>query len=357
MKITTNKTEFLKGLTLVQGVVEKKKTLPILSNVLIEANKEEQQITLTATDLEIGIKTKFKSEIFKEGKITISAKKIFEIVKELTDEIIDIEVKDNNWIEIKNGKAKFNIVGLSAEEFPLINDKNSNEDLKLKTEVLKEIIDKTFYAISHDESKFNLNGIFLHTIKSEQGNYLRFVATDGHRLALKQIDNEENFEIRDKGTDENNILISIVDNNAIFKLNNTTLVMRLIDGDFPDYNRVIPDFSEKYCLIENNQLLHSLRRISLLANEKSKGINIEFIKDEIKISSSNPEYGDAVESIKTTYDGNEMKIGFNSKYLLDVISNIDTKEIKLHIKDNMSPCLIVPSDNKNNLAVIMPMRI
>ena len=373
MKITTNKSEFLKGLTLVQGVVEKKKTLPILSNVLIEANKEDQQITLTATDLEIGIKTKFKSEILKEGKITISAKKLFEIVKELTEEVIDIEVKDNNWIEIKNGKAKFNIVGLSAEEFPLINDKNTNDDLELKTEVLKEIIDKTFYAISHDESKFNLNGIYLHNINSEIGNYLRFVATDGHRLALKQIKNEDNFEIKNKGiifpkkglseirkitdTDEKSIFISIVDNNAIFKLNNTTLVMRLIDGDFPDYNRVIPDFSEKYCLVENNKLLHSLRRISLLANEKSKGINIEFINNEIKISSSNPEYGDAVESIKTTYNGNEMKIGFNSKYLLDVISNIDTKEIKLHIKDNMSPCLIVPSDNNDNLAVIMPMRI
>ncbi|EAT15615.1 DNA polymerase III subunit beta [Desulfuromonas acetoxidans] len=372
MKITTKKNDLLKGLTLVQGVVEKKKTLPILSNVLLETDKETSQLILTATDLEIGIKTHIKAEIISDGKITISAKKLYEIVKELADAEITLKVKENNWVEIINGKAKFNIVGLSSEEFPLITDKQTDNNLSIDGITLKNIIDKTFYAISNDESKFNLNGIYLHSESIDNKNYIKFVSTDGHRLSLMQIESDTKIldqkgvifpkkglaELRKIIDQENqDIKISILDNNAVINIKETTLVMRLIDGDFPDYKRVIPEMSDNYCQINGEILLHTLRRISLLANEKSKGINIEFLQNEINVTSSNPEYGDASETIKTIYEGNNVKIGFNSKYLIDVISNVVDKDIRIYIKDNMSPCLILPEDTNNYLAVIMPMRI
>nr|WP_320049259.1 DNA polymerase III subunit beta [uncultured Desulfuromonas sp.] len=372
MKIITKKNDLLKGLTLVQGVVEKKKTLPILSNVLIETDAENSKLVLTATDLEIGIKTHINASIEQSGKITISAKKLYEIVKELTDTDIILKVKDNNWVEIINGEAKFNIVGLSSEEFPLISEKNTNDYFEIEGTLFKNIIDKTFYAISNDESKFNLNGIFLHTETINEKKYIKFVSTDGHRLASVRIESDTTI-LDNKGIifpkkglselrkiidqDDDNINISIIENNAIITIKDTTLVMRLIDGDFPDYKRVIPEMSENYCQISGEKLLHTLRRVSLLANEKSKGINIEFMDDEIKVTSSNPEYGDAVETIKTSYIGSPVKIGFNSKYLIDVISNITDQEIRIYIKDNMSPCLISPDENTDYLAVIMPMRI
>lgn len=353
-------------------MLSRKKTLPILSNVLLETDPDNSQLILTATDLEIGIKTKIDAEISSPGKITISAKKLYEIVKELTDTEVTLKVKENNWVEILNGKAKFNIVGLSSEEFPLISEKNSDNVLEIKSNIFKNIIDKTFYAISNDESKFNLNGIYLHSENINNIKYIKFVSTDGHRLASMKFEsdteilNEKGVIFPKKGLselrkiidqDEENISISLIDNNAIINIKGTTLVMRLIDGDFPDYKRVIPEMSENYCEISGQALLHTLRRVSLLANEKSKGINIEFMQDEIKVTSSNPEYGDAVETIKTSYNGQSVKIGFNSKYLIDVISNITESDIRLYIKDNMSPCLILPKDTDDYLAVIMPMRI
>lgn len=372
MKITIQKNDLLKGLTLVQGVVEKKKTLPILSNVLLETNIDNNELVLTATDLEIGIKTKISAEIINPGKITISAKKLFEIVKELTDNKISLETKENNWVEIINDQAKFNIVGLSSDEFPLITEKNNNKRLTIKSNILKNIIDKTFYAISNDESKFNLNGIYFHFEEDDNIQYMKFIATDGHRLALVKEESSDNIFENNKGIifpkkglseirkildqDNQEIFLSVSDNNAIFQIDNTTLVMRLIDGDFPDYKRVIPEKNNSFCKVTSESLLHTLRRVSILANEKSKGINIEFSENEIKVTSSNPEYGEAVETIKCNYNENLVKVGFNSKYLIDVISNTDC-EINIYIKDNISPCLITPADSDKYSAVIMPMRI
>jgi len=173
MKFKIKKNILLKGLTLIQGVIEKKKTLPILANVLIEA--ENNTITLIATDLEIGIKSKYESEVITKGKITVSAKKLFEIVKELSDSIIEIESKDNNWIELKCGNAKFNIVALPSDEYPFINDIEKNASLKIDAKLIKTLIDKTFYSISTDESKYNLNGLFIHNIdnKLSRNRYIK----------------------------------------------------------------------------------------------------------------------------------------------------------------------------------------
>ena len=372
MKFQIKKEKLLKSLTLIQGVVEKKKTLPILANVLLEAHGNI--LTITATDLEIGIKIKNEAEINKEGKITVSAKKLFEITKELSDSIIKIETKDNNWIEIKSGNAKFNIVALTSEEYPTINDADIKDDIKISCSLLKDIIDKTFYSISTDETKYNLNGLYLHKYNGENIN-IRFVSTDGHRLSLYQteltnIDKDIDFEkgkiLPRKGLielkkiieeSEEEIIVNFINNNAIFSTPNISLVMRIIDGSFPDYNRVIPDNLENYAIINTKNFLHTLKRISILANEKSKGINIKIEKDTMEISSSNPEYGEASDHLDIVYNGDDINIGFNSKYLLDALLSINSENIYFYINNNKSPCLIVPEKEEQYQAVIMPMNI
>lgn len=368
MKFKIKKNILLKGLTLIQGVIEKKKTLPILANVLIEA--ENNTITLIATDLEIGIKSKYESEVITKGKITVSAKKLFEIVKELSDSIIEIESKDNNWIELKCGNAKFNIVALPSDEYPFINDIEKNASLKIDAKLIKTLIDKTFYSISTDESKYNLNGLFIHNID----NKLRVISTDGHRLSLFQteidISNIDKLNsgviIPRKGIIElkkitedysGNLNINFIDNNIIINNPETTLIMRLIDGDFPDYNRVIPKKLENFAVIETNTFLQTLKRTSILANEKSRGINLNLSQGKLEITSSNPEFGDATDFINIEYNGPNISVGFNAKYLLDVINTINTESVRFFINDNVSPCLIKSIDNNEYQAVIMPMRL
>ena len=371
MQFSISRNTFLEGLTKVQGIVEKRHTIPILANVLIEAKNNE--ITITATDLEVGLKSKYKANIIEEGKITVSAKKMYEIIKELPDEEINFNSKNNFWVEIKCNKSLFNLVGLSPEEFPKfpVIELGNNSIDKSK---LNEMIEKTIFSISNDETKFNLTGIFIKSEKNENINKLIFVSTDGHRLSMIQrsYENEldsrysEGFILPKKGiieikklleTMENNINIGISDNN--FSINNekTTLIMRMVDGDFPDYKRVIPDKGKNAAVINNNLFLHALKRISILSSEKSKGIKINLKNDSLILTSSNPDLGDAKEEIDIIYNGDEISIGFNAKYIIEILQVIKTENIILNLKDNISPGRINPENDEDHLSVIMPMRL
>ena len=367
MQFQIRKDTFLKGLNKVQGIIEKRHTIPILANVLIEAKNSE--IIITATDLEVGIKSSYPAEIIETGKITVSAKKLFEIIKELPDKEINFSSKNNFWVEITCAKSIFNLVGLSPEEFPKFPEAAVNAS-KVKTEIFSEMIDKTIFSVSNDETKFNLTGIF---IKSVQNN-ICFVSTDGHRLSKIERSLEGNldssfengFILPKKGINEIKRLmesslefmdIGISDNNFSVSTENTTLIMRMVDGDFPDYKRVIPEKSENSALINRDLLLHSLRRISVLSSEKSKGIKVNMLNDCLTISSSNPDLGDAKEEIDVVYDGAEISIGFNAKYIIEILQAIDKENVHLILKDNISPGLIQPENDENYLAVIMPMRL
>ena len=372
MIFNIEKETFLKGLAKIQGIVEKRNTIPILSNVLIEASSNE--IRLTATDLEVGMQSTYDAKVIEPGKITVSAKKLHEIIRELPDSEISFKSKENSWIEIRCGKAMFNIVGLSPDEFPYFPSQDKYNFIEINSNDIKEMIEKTFFSISTDETKYNLNGIYVKNVNLDGNNKLRFVATDGHRLSMIQKDIDTSkieelnkgvifprkgiFELKKIADEEGTpIFLGFMDNNAIIKRDRTIVLMRLVDGEFPDYNRVIPKENNIYSEIKTNEFLHALKRISILSSEKSKGVKLLFKADSLDISSSNPDFGDAREDLSMIYSGPEISIGFNAKYLLDILNNYQEENIKLSIKDNLSPGLLTPLNNTDYIAVVMPMRL
>lgn len=371
MQFTISKNIFLEGLTKVQGIVEKRHTIPILANVLIEAKNNE--ITITATDLEVGLKSNYKAQVIDEGKITVSAKKLYEIIKELPDKEINFNSKNNYWVEIKCHKSLFNLVGLSSEEFPKFPDIELGKN-SINKNNLNEMIEKTIFSVSNDETKFNLTGIYIKSVKIDNVNKIIFVSTDGHRLSMiqREYENEldikymEGFILPKKGiieikklleTMEENIKIGISDNNFSISNEKTTLIMRMVDGDFPDYNRVIPDKGKNAATINKDLFLHALRRISILSSEKSKGVKINLKNDFLTLTSSSPDLGDAKEEIDIIYNGDDISIGFNAKYIIEILQVIKSENIIFNLKDNISPGRINPENDEDHLSVIMPMRL
>lgn len=372
MLFTIERDVFLKALARVQGIVEKRNTIPILSNVLIEAR--EGEIELTATDLEVGMRASYPAEVKKPGKVTVSAKKIFEIIKELPDGVVNINAKENCWIEISSGKAIFNIVGLSADEFPYFPEAEKSQFITLSSAVVSDLLEKTSFSISTDESKYNLNGIFFQHVEVEGRQLLRLVATDGHRLALiqRELEGTETEELKKgvifpkKGIFElrkiaeegdSDIRLGFMENNAIIQKDQTVVIMRLVDGEFPDYTRVIPQTMDIFARIPKDTFFHALRRMAILSSEKSRGVKVHLRQGNMEISSSNPDLGDAREDLEIDYQGEEITIGFNARYLLDILQVQKQAEISLQVKDNTSPGMITPVDDPDFLAVVMPMRL
>ena len=372
MEFKIDKETFLRALQKVQGIVEKRNTMPILSNVLIEATADT--IFITATDLEVGMKSSYPTSVVTEGKITVSAKKIYEIIKELADEEITFSTKENDWVEIRCGKAHFSIVGLSPEEFPYFPKINEDRFVKLSSSLIMEMIDKTSYAICHDETKYNLNGVFIKAQEEDNRQILRMVATDGHRLSIAEkefsgkIDNELQkgvifpkkgvFELKKMTEEEeDDIMICFLDNNAVVKKGNTFVVMRLVDGDFHDYTMVMPVNNDKVIKINRETFFHSLRRMSILSSEKFKGIKFDIKAGSMEISASNPELGEAREEIDLDYAGEPLTVRFNARYLIDVLTVLEDEFIEMDLRDELSPAIMRPAASTDFRSVIMPMRL
>lgn len=372
MHFTIEKEVLLKGLARIQGIVEKKTTLPVLSNVLLEANDGE--ICLTATDLEVGMRSIYPAQIQSGGKTTVSAKKFYEIVKELPGGEVSFRSRENSWVEIRSGKALFNIVGLPADEFPHFPKLNKNDLLPIDSSELCEMIEKTFFSVSTDESKYNLGGIYMKSVEEGERKLLRMVATDGHRLALVQRPISVNpgaellrgvilprkgiVELR-KIAEESTGTISIgfLENNVVIQRETTTVVMRLVDGEFPDYNRVIPKQQGFQATIRCDSFLHALRRMVIVSSDKTRGVKLVLKPGTLEISSSNPELGEAQEEIEVDYDGPEISLGFNARYLIDILNAQNESAIYLQLRDNLSPGVLQPVKDSDTLAVVMPMRL
>ena len=372
MEFSIEKDVLLRGLSRIQSIVEKRTTIPILSNVLIEG--DEGRIFLTATDLEVGMRAYYPASTKTPGKIALSAKKLYEIVREFPEKEICFKVLENFRVEIHCEKAIFKLAGISPEQFPKFPDVDEESSFPVNAQNLKKMLDETSFSMSNDDSKYNLNGIFFHSTQEEEKTYFSLVATDGHRLAMaKTASKIPEIEQLKKGVifprkgvmelrkviedTETELIFGFSDNNAAILNNEITLIIRLVDGEFPEYKKVIPPASGPFAVIPREPFLKLVRRVSTLASEKSRGVKISFSSGQTDVSSSNPEFGEARENMDIDYAGEDVSIGFNARYLLDILNSQDCEYIRFQMNDNLSPGLILPLENQDCLAVVMPMRL
>ena len=368
MNFSIDRSPLLDALQNVQSVVEKKNTIPILGNILCSV--KNQELSLCATDLEVGIKVNLPIESQQDGKITLSAKHFLEIVKELPDKKLYFTSKDNSWVELVCGKSRFNIVSLPADQYPSFPDFEDKTYFESRTDVLLNMIDRTQFATSNDATRYHINGVFLEHLEN---SIMRMTATDGHRLSF--VDNEvflTNPEIKrgiiipKKGLTEfrklleegNSTLGLAFERGYVFaKFSNSHLFIRLIDGEYPDYRPVIPKAVDRSIKLDRQTFNSALKRVSLLANEKSRGVKLSLQEGLLTISSSNPDMGEAREEIDVEYVGESMEIGFNSKYLLECLSVMKSEKLEFQLKDRLSPGILRELNQQNHTYVIMPMRI
>lgn len=368
MKIEIEKKELLSLIGKTQNIVEKRNTMPILVNVLLDA--DQSTLKVFATDLEVSLTDQIPAKVLQSGKVAVSAKSLFDIAKELSDGTITLIKKENNWLEIKQGKYTSKIVGISADEYPIFPTYNSQSFIKIESNVLKDMIDKTIYSVSTDETRYHLNGVFF---EMNQATGFKMVATDGHRMSLIQKTSDEvksatsqGVIIPRKGLHEikkilegvnNSVEIAVEGSQFILKSQSTVLMIRLIEGKYPNYQQFIPQMLPQKVMINRDAFLTSLKRVSLLANQKSKAVLLNLSNGKMEISSNNPELGDAKEEIEINYTGGEIKIGFNAKYITDILSSINQEIIDFELKDHLSPGIMKPHNDSGYTCVVMPMRI
>jgi DNA polymerase-3 subunit beta len=363
MKFSVSKEKFLSGLQTVQNVVSTRTTLPILSNVLVQARNGH--VRLTTSDLDVGISDAVEAQIEKEGAITLPARRLVGIVRELPSSEIQIDLDNKNFASIRCGQSFFKILGLPEEEFPPLPAFEGAKEFTLKGKELRDALKKTSYAISTDETRYVLNGIFF----SFREGTLTMVATDGRRLAL--VDLEVEFprsqevdiivptkcvaELVRLVEDEGDVKMSVTENQVAFEAGGTLLVSKLIEGNYPNYRQVIPGEPKERLTIERELFLTAVHRVSLLASEKSNSVKLVFAKNNIEIAANTPEVGEARESIPVAYKGREFSIAFNPEFLMAPLRNLPNDEVYLDLIDEMSPGVI--KIQSPFLYVLMPMRI
>jgi DNA polymerase-3 subunit beta len=368
MNFAIHRDSLLEALHKAQSVVEKRNTVQILANILCTV--KDQTLSLSATDLEVGVKITLPIEAAVEGRLTLPAKHFLDIVKELPSKVLEVTRKDNNWAEITCGKSRFNVVSLSAEEYPSLPSFEEKEYLDARVDVLKGMIDRTSFAVSTDATRYHLSGVFFEPVEA---NIMRMTAIDGHRLSFedqevfkKMPEIKRGIIIPKKGLMELRKLLDqagseiglAFERGYVFaKVEGTYLFIRLIEGEYPDYRPVIPKATERLVQINREEFASALKRVSLLAHEKSRGVKLSLQGNSLTISSSNPDMGEAREEIDVQYSGEAIDIGFNAKYLLDYLAVVDSETLEFRFKDRLSPGIIQGLGRQNHTYVIMPMRI
>ena len=366
MKFSIHREQLLPALQVVNGVVERRQTLPILSNLLMVA--EKKSLTLTATDMEVELVVTIENHIDSAGELTLPARKLLDICRTLPENSKMLIESKGERVMVTSGKSRFTLSTLAAKEFPLVESINKNTEFKISCKVLRSLLDRTAFAMAQQDVRYYLNGLLLEVEKG----ILRAVATDGHRLALCETENTfeepgnkqiiiprkavtELVRILDDGQGE--AAIEISHNYIRIDLGNLRFTSKLIEGKFPDYNRVIPKQNDNPVTANKELLRQALTRASILSNEKYRGVRIILEQDRIKALAHNPEQEEAEEEIEVKYQGPEMEIGFNVSYLLDALNVIKTEEVLLTISDPNSSCLILAQGDKDCKLVVMPMRL
>ena len=371
MKISVEKNNIFKSLSHVQSIVEKKNTIPVLSNILIEV--KNNSITLSATDMDISITETLNCNVIEEGSVTVSAHTLYDIIRKLPDQNeVEFISNDGKIFSIRSGKSRFNLGCLPKEDFPIIEIGNLKSEISMDSQTFLKIIEKTRFAVSNEETRYFLNGIYFHKIYIKDKEFLSMVATDGHRLA--KIDFILNGTLPEipgviiprktinelcklLGDFNGTIKINFDPNKIIFFINKSVLISKLIDGTFPDYQRVIPNNNKNILLVHRNDFFRAVDRVSTITNERSPIIKFKLLNNIMNMTSADSESGLATEDIETEYTGNEIEIGFNSKYILEMINNLEDEKIILSFNDASSPLIATEQSNPDLVYVLMPMRV
>jgi DNA polymerase III subunit beta len=371
MEITVSRSELLRELTATQGVVERKTTIPILSNYLFEAAGDK--LSLTATDLDLSLRTACTAKVKKEGSCTIPARKLHDYVKLLPDADITIKLLENHWISIRCGRSNTKMVGMARSNFPTLPVFPTVGVVKIPAQVLRGMIAKTGFAIASEESRYTLNGALM-VLKPES---ITMVATDGHRLAhiersgekFEGVSGELKTLIPKKAMDELRSLLDSTDAEAIdfakdestlyFRIGQRLLTSRQLTGQFPNFEAVLPKDNNKSVTLPGNELGAAISRVAQFADERSRAVRLRMEKGELKLSASSTETGESEDTIETAYQGDSLTVGFNAQYILDFLKAVGAGDVKLEFKDAQSAGQLRPADSEDYKYryIVMPMRI
>jgi DNA polymerase-3 subunit beta len=372
MEISVSKNDLLKELTATQGVVERKTTIPILSNFLFEAGGDK--LSITATDLDLSLRTSCPAKVKKEGSCTIPARKLYDYVKLLGDGDISIKLLENHWVQIRSGRSNTKMVGMARANFPALPLFPAESALQLPAQVLRQLIARTIFSISNEESRYTLNGALL-VLKPES---LTMVATDGHRLAHIEhggtklpVSGELKVLVPKKAMAELSTLLNSTDAQTVefakdestlfFRIGGRLLTSRQLTGQFPNYEAVLPRENNKFVTVHCDELSAAIQRVAQFADERSNAIRMRVEKNELKVSSSNTETGESEDSIETAYTGDPMVIGFNSQYLLEFLKVVGSGDVRFEFKDAQTAGQLRPDEGADSeyryRYIVMPMRI
>jgi DNA polymerase-3 subunit beta len=371
MEFTINRDIFLKSLSHAYGVIEKKTALPILSNILIEA--KGSKIKITATDLDIIYSEEISIEkIEKEGSTTTSASILYDILRKLEpNALVNINLENVNKLKLTSSNSKFNLLCISSDNFPLSEEDINQKTFEVSSPKLLKLLNKTKISISNDETRHYLNGIYLHKTKSENKTFLSGVATDSHRLSSSSLEIDENTVfnsiILPKKTiyqlisllEQDTTIVKISNNKSKikFEMNNGVLISKVIDGRFPDYSKVVPVGNEIALHVKLSEFKNSIERVTTVSSDRKEGVKMILTKDSLQLMVNSPNSGEGIENITAKYNSQDMTISFNSRYLIDLTSQIENESILVNLKDSGSPVLINDPSDKNSFHVVMPMKI
>jgi DNA polymerase-3 subunit beta len=372
MKLTIERAAFLKALSHVQSVVERRTTIPILSNVLLRA--EAGRLALSATDMDLEIAERVPSQIEREGRTTAPAHTLYDIVRKLREGAqIEIEASgERNMMMLRSGRSTFTLACLPPEDYPLMAAGELPHDFSLSATELRTLIDRTRFAISTEETRYYLNGIYLHATKADEVPVIRAVATDGHRLARMEmvlpegaagmpgviIPRKTALELRKLAEEsEAEIQIGLSETKIRVTIGEAALTSKLIDGTFPDYDRVIPSNNDKMLEVNRKDFAEAVDRVSTISSEKSRAVKLTLESGSLVVSATSPENGTAVEELEVRYSAGPLEIGFNSRYLLDISEQIEGEGAQFVMSDAGSPTIVRDSADASALYVLMPMRV
>ncbi|MFA6957668.1 MAG: DNA polymerase III subunit beta [Thermoanaerobaculia bacterium] len=369
MEFTVTKSDLQKELQLCQGVVERRSTIPILSNVLLKASKD--RIELAATDLDVTLQTSCGAAVKQQGMVTIDARRFFDIVRSLPEDDVKISLDENYSVQVESGSAKFRILGLPAEDYPTLPKVDRSKAISVDLQDLKTMVEKVIFAITHEETRFQLNGALL---KLADGK-MEMVATDGHRMALVTMPlggasqdltiliprKALNELLRLDAGEDGGMKFGTSENHLFFEAGGRCLMARMMDVNFPNYMEVVAKDNDRRVTVTRERLLSSIKRVSLVANERTRAVRFDFAAGKLTVSSTSAELGDARETVPIEYTGAPFHVGLNASYVADFLAAVDTDSVALDLKDENSQCIARPLGGETlayeYVYIVMPMRI